>query len=182
MKVINFVYNKNVIEFSSDENIMVNATQMAKAFGKRLDHFLRSDHAKTFIKTLELTPFGGRSAPLKKGEIIKTKNGAHTFFNRVLALKFAAWLDPKFELWVYTTIDQLLLGHYKEVKQATINKLKAQKELEAMKDQLMESNSEVKEYFELEKKVKDFQGKKNKAMKNTVRELELDLFSDSIVL
>lgn len=34
--------------------------------------------------------------------------------HRVLALKFAAWLNPDFELWVYATIDDILFGSYKE--------------------------------------------------------------------
>ena len=34
--------------------------------------------------------------------------------HRVLALKFAAWLNPAFELWVYATIDDILFGSYKE--------------------------------------------------------------------
>jgi len=32
-----------------------------------------------------------------------------TWMNETLALKFAAWLNPKFELWVYGKIKELLL-------------------------------------------------------------------------
>jgi hypothetical protein len=44
---------------------------MAKAFRKRVDVFLKTDHAKEFIKVLELTPFGGSSDVLKLDEILK---------------------------------------------------------------------------------------------------------------
>jgi hypothetical protein len=47
--------------------------------------------------------------------------------HRILALKFAAWLDPYFEVWVYTTIDKIIFGNYREIKEATVEKLKAEK-------------------------------------------------------
>ena len=37
---------------------------------------------------------------------------------RSVALKFAAWLSPKFEVWVYKTIDEILFGEYIQVKAA----------------------------------------------------------------
>lgn len=69
MKVLHTIYNNTDIEFAlNGENIMVNATQMAQAFNKRINHFLRSDHAQNYIKVLEnfwqkennLPPNGGR--------------------------------------------------------------------------------------------------------------------------
>jgi hypothetical protein len=42
---------------------MVNATQMAKIFNKKIDFFLKADHVKEFISVLEFTPFGGNSVP-----------------------------------------------------------------------------------------------------------------------
>ena len=54
MKVLHTIYNNTDIEFAlNGENIMVNATQMAQAFNKRINHFLRSDHAQNYIKVLE---------------------------------------------------------------------------------------------------------------------------------
>lgn len=66
-----FTYENSVIEFDlKNDNVMVNATEMAKAFGKRLDFFLKTDHVKEFINVLEFTPYGGNSEPLLKEEII----------------------------------------------------------------------------------------------------------------
>ena len=36
--------------------------------------------------------------------------------HRILALKFAAWLNPELELWVYETIDEILFGEYAELE------------------------------------------------------------------
>jgi hypothetical protein len=114
-KAVEFIYQDTEIHnlFSKDENVMVNATEMAKAFGKRISFFLKSDHAKAFIKVLELTPYGDSSVLLKPKEIILTRNGVGTYFHRILALKFAAWLDPKFELWVHSKIEEVLFGKAK---------------------------------------------------------------------
>lgn len=181
MEIVHFIYNNKQVDFSpsGDNNVMVNATQMAKIFGKRVDHFLKSDHANEFINILELTPFGGSSTPLAREEIIKTVNGVSTWMHRILALKFAAWLDPAFELWVYTTIDKILLSHYQELKQATIEKLQAQKELQIRKTKLIERNPELAEIFDLELKITEADRKRIKALKASVAQLKLDLFADA---
>lgn len=179
MEVVHFIYRNNEIDFipSGDENVMVNATQMAKIFGKRVDVFLKSDHANDFINELMLTPFGGRLNPLMREEIIKTRNGVNTFFHRILALKFAAWLDTKFELWVFSTIDQIILGHFKEQKEATLQKLKAEKELEDKKKVLIEKYPEFLDFLNIEGKISDAEKRRLKAIRESVKQLKLDLFT-----
>jgi hypothetical protein len=134
----NFVYNNNEIEFTQGgkNGVMVNATQMAKIFDKRVDVFLKSDHAKEFVKLLELTPYGGSSTPLSKEEIIQTKNGSHTFMCRILALKFAAWLNPEFELWVYTAIDQILFDYYRKLEDSLKESAKRKNQMEKLQEEL----------------------------------------------
>lgn len=181
MEVVHFIYNEQTIDFlpSGNDNLMVNATQMAKIIGKRVDVFLKSDHAKEFINELELTPFGGSLTPLKREEIIKTVNGVNTWMHRILALKFAAWLDPKFEVWVFSTIDKIILGHYKEMREATIEKLLAEQELAKRKEELIRNNPELAEIFELELKISAAEKKRIKALKASVSQLRLDLFADA---
>jgi hypothetical protein len=36
-------------------------------------------------------------------DLVVSKQRSGTWMHRILALKFAAWLSPKFELWVYST-------------------------------------------------------------------------------
>lgn len=181
MEVVHFIYNEQAIDFlpSGNDNVMVNATQMAKIIGKRVDVFLKSDHAKEFINALEFTPFGGNSEPLKKDEIIQTKGQSGTWMHRILALKFAAWLDPKFEVWVFSTIDKIILGHYKEMREATIEKLLAEKELARKKEELIRNNPELAEIFELELKISAAEKKRIKALKASVSQLKLDLFAEA---
>ena len=181
-EAIQFIYNDTGVDFRSNgnEDLMVNATQMAKIFGKRIDVFLKTDHANEFINALELTPFGGRSVPLKRQDIIKTLNGSYTWMHRILALKFAAWLDPKFEVWVFSTIDKILLGHYRELKEATIEKLQAEKDLADKKEELIKNHPDLAEIFELELKITAADRKRLKALKASVAQLKLDFFPETV--
>ncbi|WP_233882218.1 KilA-N domain-containing protein, partial [Tenacibaculum piscium] len=115
-----FIYQDTEIHFAFElgGNVMVNATEMAKVFNRRVDFFLKTDQTKAFIKTLEFTPFGGNSVPLKRDEIIQTRGVNGTYMHRILALKFAAWLDVEFELWLFSTIDELMFGEYRVQEKA----------------------------------------------------------------
>jgi phage antirepressor YoqD-like protein len=83
---------------------MVNATEMAKPFGKSPYDFLRLDQTKKFIAVL--------TDRLASGiPVAVVNNGGDNYgswMHQKLALKFAAWLSPEFELWVYDRIEELL--------------------------------------------------------------------------
>ena len=52
--IIKFNYEGKAISFEfSDGNKMINATEMAKPFGKLVGNFLKSVHAKVFMEILE---------------------------------------------------------------------------------------------------------------------------------
>lgn len=127
MEALEFIYQDTEIHFllGNEKNVMVNATEMAKAFGKRIENFKRLDETKVFIKTLldhENSKFAHshmseqNQKKVFESDIIETTNKA-TYYHRILALKFAAWLDPKFELWVYSKTEEVLFGNAKKVGQ-----------------------------------------------------------------
>lgn len=169
-KALEFIYQDTQIHFllSNNDNVMVNATEMAKAFGKRVDHFLKADHVKAFIHVLEFTPNGGNSEPLSMNKIIKTKGHSGTFFHRALALKFAAWLDPSFEIWVYQTIEKVLFGYYKEHWDAHMEQEKAKKQMEVLKSKMIKNptQEDVIAYFEQERIYNQAKASKQKAISN----------------
>jgi hypothetical protein len=167
----NFVYNNNEIEFTQGgkNGVMVNATQMAKIFDKRLDHFLKTEPTKEFIKLLEFTPLGGNSEPLSKEEIIQTNHRHGTFMHRILALKFASWLNPEFELWVYTTIDQILFDYYRKLEDSLKESAKRKNQMEKLQEEL---NSDPR-FLELEMlKLKERQAAYSRSKMN-LSQLEL---------
>jgi hypothetical protein len=182
MEVVQFIYNEKTIDFepAGKDNVMVNATQMAKVFGKRVDHFLRSDHANEFINVLLITPYGGNKAAFTRDEIVFSNKKGGTWMHRLLALKFAAWLDPAFELWVFATIDKIILGHYKEVRSA--NEEEAQKEhrYKMLKRAHLEKHPDYEEVLQAEAELSVASRKRMKAVRVDRMQTKLDLFPNSV--
>ena len=170
MKTLEFIYQENEIHFlvnPTDKNVMINATEMAKMFGKRTDHFLKTDHAKAFIDACNLPPNGGR--------LIENRGRNGVYFERRLALKFAAWLDPKFEVWVFSTIDEIVYGNYQKHWEAHAAQEKARLEMETLERKLKTSPDleTVNKYFDAVKSFKAPKAAKTWAIRN-----QLKLFVD----
>jgi hypothetical protein len=155
-----FVFNNTEVDFQFDKasNVMVNATQMAKIFGKHLPHFFENDSTNKFIEAClnsrnsdfiseDLKNANKRFLCIEKEEdLISSKQKSGTFMHRVLALKFAAWLDPYFELWVYKTIDFILFDYYKRIEESLKESAKRKNRIDEIKSKLAESE----EFNELE--------------------------------
>jgi hypothetical protein len=148
MEVMKFEYGDTTVEFDfSVNNVMVNATQMAKIFpNKRMNDFLSNDDTKLFI--LECLK-SGNSRYLnveKEQDLVNSKQKSGTWMHRILALKFAAWLDPAFELWVYVTIDFIMFGHYREMEANFKESAKRRNRIAELTRKLQENE----EYLELD--------------------------------
>ncbi len=84
---------------------MVNATEMAKPFGKRSNDFLSSKSTKELICSLSIKT--GISAT----DLVIVNQGGNnqgTWMHEDLALVFAQWLSPDFYLWCNDRIKELL--------------------------------------------------------------------------
>lgn len=111
-----FEYEGKRITFDfGDGEEMVNATEVAATFNKRLQDFTRLQNTKEFIKALETSMNTSKSADshLWKKAIRSVRGGDDpslrgTWYEQRLALKLAAWLNPKFEVWIYGKIRELL--------------------------------------------------------------------------
>ena len=167
-KAVDFIYQDTQIHFllSNSDNVMVNATEMAKAFNRRIDFFLKTEPTKAFINALEFPPIGGNSESISRENLIQTRGQNGTYFHRILAIKFAAWLDPYFEVWIYSTIDKILFGHYKEHWDAHVLQEKAKEKMEKAKRKLLlDANQEdAIAYFEAENQYKTAKNLKQKAI------------------
>jgi len=107
-------YNNFDVSFLlGGRNVKVNATEMAKIFGKRVSDFLQNDGVKEFILEMELTL---KSVNSNVVNLIENRGAKGTWMHRTLALKFASWLNVKFEVWVYMTIEKILFGNIVEEK------------------------------------------------------------------
>lgn len=166
MKTLEFIYQETEIHFlvnPMDKNVMVNATQMAKMFDRRTKDFLKTEHAKSFIEVAKRAPNGA--------QIINDRGRNGIYFNKRLALKFAAWLSPEFEYWVYSTIDEIVFGHYKKHWEAHAAQEAAKMKMEKLKKEILlnPTAESVAEYFTQEEQYKSAQKTKTAAIKNQLR-------------
>jgi hypothetical protein len=136
-----------------NDDVMVNATEMGKLFGRMPKEFLRNEQTKRFIEALEkqlsekrsykfVLPFAKSSTELDakntKGstnlyyllKAVDVKKGGQTWMHRNLALKFAAWLDPNFELWVYNTIETIVFGNLLPRRELANERAQVQKRID----------------------------------------------------
>lgn len=180
MKAIAHIYDNHEVHFlsSGKDNLMVNATEMARIFGKQVVAFLRNDDTKRFIEECLKSENSHFLSVKNESDLILSKQKSGTWMHRILALKFAAWLDPSFELWVYSTIDQIILGHYAELKQATIEKEVTKQELAQRKQELMTKNPEYAKIVELEEKLNGADKRRVKALRASTNQLRLNLFPE----
>lgn len=96
-----FNYNNNPVTFDyTGTNKMINATEMAKVFGKRPGKWLELPSSKKFLTTLK--------AIRKSDRLIITENGVGTWMHEDVALEFARWLSPSFAIWCNDRIKELL--------------------------------------------------------------------------
>ncbi len=105
----------------------VNATQMCKANGKRLDNYLRNQKAEAFIQETSTV-----TSLLRERLIIviqggDDKNIQGTWFHPNIANNLAQWISPKFAAWASQVLTSVLRGDYQALtKEAEIAQIKLQ--------------------------------------------------------
>lgn len=101
-----FKYNGTDITFlSGNGDVMINATEMAKAFNKRPIDYLR------LPSTNELIRAKVRKSHLDENQLVKTIQGGTnpgTWMHEDIALDFAQWLSVDFRLWCNDRIKELM--------------------------------------------------------------------------
>lgn len=170
MKSLEYLFQEAQIHFlvnGSDKQVMINATEMAKVFRKDTRVFLKKDHAKRFIEALKTRPNG----PLLDEEIMSFHGRNGMYFCEELALKFAAWLDPEFELWVYSTIKEITFGNYKKHWDAHAAQEQAKEKMVEYREELLTNPSleAASAYFEAERDFKEAKKDKTAAIRNQLK-------------
>lgn len=195
MNYLEYQYNGEPIDFAFREDLMVNATEMSKIFGKELKDFMRTETCKKLITALENSNIrpdrSGKSSLRSEGNdkingtvkhktadlvplvIIKIggPNGGETWVHRYLAIELASWLDINFKIWTLRIIDSLLSGYVNERRDLAIRKINTDNQLNKI---LNESESEeVKKIKKLLAEKKQIKGEEFNANKR----FKKDLFS-----
>lgn len=103
-----FSYNGNPVTFQIGTATMVNATEMAKPFGKLAKDWLSNKSTQELLSTLSAV----RTIPLTDLVQIRQggndKNAQGTWFHEDVALEFARWLSPQFAIWCNDRIKELM--------------------------------------------------------------------------
>lgn len=101
-----FNYNGNNVSFrKANDNVYVNATEMAKPFGKLPSGWTRSQQSQDFISSLSAMR---NCIPT---DLVKVKNGGDNFgtwMHEDVAIEFARWLNPAFAIWCNDRIKELM--------------------------------------------------------------------------
>lgn len=103
--IIQYSYEGTPISFSNGQGVMINATEMARPFGKKAVDFLKLQQTKEFIQ--ELTEV----KKITSADLVQVKKGGTnqgTWMHEDVALEFARWLSPKFAIWCNDRIKELL--------------------------------------------------------------------------
>ena len=115
-----FRYNGSPITFNNGDSVMVNATEMAKPFGKTTKDWLRTKSAEEFITSLSAVR---QICPTELVKIVQGGNGEQgTWMHEDVALEFARWLHPGFAIWCNDRIKELL-KHGITATEATIESI-----------------------------------------------------------
>ena len=139
-----FSYEGSNITFQTGNGVMVNATEMAKQFGKRPSDWLNNQQTKDLINELTAT------RKSVTADLVQVRQGGAiqgTWLHEDLALVFAQWLSPKFYLWCNDRIKELLTTGVATVADDDAAILHAmqvlQKRVEAREIELKEANTHI---------------------------------------
>lgn len=101
-----FSYNGNEVTFRNEQGVAyINATQMAKHFGKRPNDYMALPSTNELIEAVTRKNGNGNS------QLVITKRGGQdqgTWLHETIALDFAQWLSVDFKLWCNDRIKELL--------------------------------------------------------------------------
>lgn len=158
-------FDKQAIAFHLNGDVMVNLTEMAKPYGKQPYEFLRLPKTEEFVNELKSDTGLSRIGQLEN-QVVKTiKGGNHqgTYAIDLVAIKFAGWLNVKFEVWMAQTIRDILTGRIKSSETNQANYFECQREIKKLKQE----RSELLEIF-----YKTDSGERVKEINRLIKELK----------
>jgi hypothetical protein len=178
-KTLVCVFNGHPISFFVDKenNMMVNATEMAKIFGKQVFDFTRNKGTIKFIRLLE-NKLSQNGMCLK---VVCGRQRSGTWMHRILALKFAKWLDPSFELWLCLKVDKLISENNAKKEQSFNRSLQLKDEMEALVSKKNKTGADFDRYLAIENELRKEKQKRRALTTGTVSDTQTEMdFSDEI--
>lgn len=143
-----FNYQNSEITFANGKSVMVNATQMAKTFGKMPSGWLRTKQSEEYISTLSAMR---NCIPTDLVEVINGGANYGTWMHEDVAIEFARWLSPSFAIWCNDRIKELLtqgvttIGNDDEAIMRAMLILQQRVKDSQQKIQILEGESEIQQ-------------------------------------
>ena len=112
-----FSYENNKVSFDrKNDMLFVNATEMAKPFGrnKRPGNWLRTQPAIDYINEVAVAHICATADLQRITQGVDQEQG--TWLQEDVALEFARWLSPKFALWCNERIKELVKQGYTSIE------------------------------------------------------------------
>lgn len=120
LKTVNF----DGLPVAFTENGYLNATMIAKHYGKRVKDYLRNERTQDYMRALNehlseavktASQSDGRNIPSQNALVIVKKGNSRefeqgTWLHPKLAIDFARWLNPRFAVWCDMQIEQMTTG------------------------------------------------------------------------
>jgi len=100
-----FDYDGARISFDKDDEVLVNATEMARYFGKQPSDWTKNKQSQEFLDSLSTV------RKISVTELIVVKQGGvtqGTWMHQDVAIEFARWLSPAFAIWCNDRIKELM--------------------------------------------------------------------------
>ena len=102
-----FSYNGNEVLFDIKDDVMVNATQLAKIYGKRPNDYLSLPATNQLINAIT-RKYGISENQLVISKAGSSHNGGGTWMHRLIVVDFCQWLDIDLKLWCTEKLDELM--------------------------------------------------------------------------
>lgn len=102
-----FSYNGNDVLFDIKDDVMVNATQLAKIYRKRPNDYLSLPATNQLINAIT-RKYGISENQLVISKAGSSHNGGGTWMHRLIVVDFCQWLDIDLKLWCTEKLDELM--------------------------------------------------------------------------
>ena len=159
-----FLKQSITFDFFANAELMINATEMAEPYGKRIDNYLVNEQTQIFLQRLvqnkaktdlifpDSNPLNYRDLNQEKAWkitdldtsfFLQTRRGNNggTWMHRHLALDFAAWLDVDFRIWMIETIDEIITDNFRQLVENLQNKQRLENEYETLRQKVIAANN-----------------------------------------
>ena len=102
-----FTYEGAEITFLNKDDVTVNASQMAKPFGKKPADWLKNQQSTDYLNALSVM------RNIATADLVQVRRGGNprmqgTYMHQDVAIEFARWLSPAFAIWTNDRIKELL--------------------------------------------------------------------------